>query len=135
MSCVNAKLGNEFLEAAAKSYKRKLVEDDRMSELSGSGEILPTVFIRFNPDAWKDEEGVSRKVPMESRLEDLDKEIKRWMNPDRIQEHYVQVKVSYQLAERLQVVYLYYDGPKRRLDFVPVSPEETFYEGDVRTSI
>jgi hypothetical protein len=51
-------------------------EAKRMNEVATSGEIFEsTVFIRFNPDIWRDEGGKKRKVSMDSRFELLKDEV------------------------------------------------------------
>lgn len=70
------------------------------------------VFIRFNPDCFRDDENKIRKVPIEKRLERLDKELTMWMKEETTQEHLC------------QVVFLYYSGQERSTDYVPMSPEE-----------
>lgn len=86
-----------------------------MNEIATTGEIgVPTVFIRFNPDRWKDEDGKIRQIGFEERLDILKKEIEEWLDPESVigAEHFC------------KVIYLFYDGPQRQEDFVPVSYDE-----------
>lgn len=91
----------------------KLIPNDceakRMSDLASSGEILPTVFIRFNPDLYRDSEGKKRKISIEQRLSKLRDEIEYWL--DQVHEQ----------KEFITVVYLYYDNSKiREIDSIAV---------------
>lgn len=119
-SCTMADLskkGNEVWEQLKNSPDQSLLkqvkEDARMSEMVVESQtICPIVFIRFNPDHLKDEEGKKRKISLTSRMDKLIEELEHWMHPEVSQDHWS------------QVVFLFYDGPERRADFVPISPEE-----------
>ena len=88
-------------------------EQRRMSELATSGDILPTVFIRFNPDVYRDPSGQKRKITMEKRLEVLKEEIDVWRNIGKKQDHFA------------EVVYLYYDNSEiREQTYIPVDISE-----------
>jgi uncharacterized C2H2 Zn-finger protein len=97
-------------------HKRiKLNEDARMNDIASSGDVTYIIFIRFNPDTWRDENGklyTKKKQVPEERLTTLWDEIESWLDIEKTQEH---------LAE---CIYLYYNGPSRRTDFVPMDPEE-----------
>jgi hypothetical protein len=85
-------------------------EHQRMVEIATNIKPdIPTIFIRFNPDAYHDEEGVTRKISKEQRLEKLKKEIDRWLDPEA------------ELPYPCTAVYLYYDGPVRRVEQINVS--------------
>lgn len=80
----------------------------RMSDLAFSGDVLPTVFIRYNPDKWSDPSGTKRKISDEQRLGKLREEVDRWLDPETAQDHFI------------TVVYLYYDkSEEREEDFIP----------------
>lgn len=118
-SCLTAAISDRIADDAAgnsrvmtRSESHRLRENDRMSDIVGTGDIMHTVFIRFNPDAWKNENGKRPNLALKSRLPILAKEIREWLESDKEQEHFV------------EVVYLYYDGPWRRQEWIPVSPEE-----------
>jgi hypothetical protein len=83
-------------------------EAKRMSEIATSGEILPCIFIRFNPDTWKNKNDEKKTVTLETRFNSLKKEINKWLNVDQEQDHFV------------QVIYLYYDGEKRQIDHIEI---------------
>lgn len=91
---------------------QQLKENDRMSVIASTGDVLPTVFIRFNPDAWKNEQNKRPSLPLKDRIKILKREVCKWLDVETKQEHFV------------TVVYLYYDGSWRREEFIPVSPEE-----------
>jgi hypothetical protein len=80
----------------------------RMNEIFNAAGTIETVFIRFNPDGWKDEDGVTRKISKEDRKKLLKKEIDRWLD--------YETEMDYPC----QAVYLYYDGEIRRTDEIPV---------------
>lgn len=107
--CLSAVLSDKV---TTRQEARELKENDRMSDIAGTGEILPTVFIRFNTDAWKNEKKQRPKIPLEARIKVLITEIDSWLDPEKLQDNFV------------TVVYLYYDGPWRREEWIPVSPEE-----------
>lgn len=92
--------------------KRKLKEEDRMSKIITSGIITPKVFIRINPDSRRNEHGKREEADLPKRMEAFLEEIKKWLNVDAKRKHFA------------EVIYLFYDGPKRQKDFVPISPEE-----------
>jgi hypothetical protein len=80
-----------------------------MADLASAGELLRTVFVRFNPDVYRDSEGKKRVIPLQKRLEKLKEEIDYWLDPDRGQDKF------------LTVVYLYYDGSEiREMSFIEV---------------
>jgi hypothetical protein len=129
--CIQAKISNILASEVADSLSKtrmsvderiqdrrervKLNSDFRMNEIASSGDVQPIVFIRFNPDTWTDEEGVMHKrkkeIP-EERLSTLEEEIDRWLDIEKTQEHFA------------QVVYLYYNGPERMEDYIPMDPSE-----------
>lgn len=95
-------------------------EAKRMSDLAASGEILPTVFIRLNPDLYRDPSGTKRKIPDEKRFEKLQEEIDRWLDPATIQKNL------------LTAVYLYYDGCQEREEgFIPFDLSEQGAQSNV----
>ena len=88
-----------------------------MNEIVACGDVLPTVFIRFNPDTRVDSLGVRDKSTLHERLPMLKREIELWLSPSTEQP-------SYAIA-----VYLYYDGEVRRVESVPF--EHLNSNGDV----
>jgi hypothetical protein len=93
----------------------KIREDDRMRDITWSGEVKPIIFIRFNPDSWKDENGIvhpKEKTVPEGRLDTLLLEILYWLDVENPQEHFS------------EVVYLYYNGEFRQTDFILMVPDE-----------
>jgi hypothetical protein len=104
-----------IVECDENSHKaeRYNCEAKRMSNLASAGDILPTVFIRFNPDLYRDPEGLKRKIKMEDRLQVLKQEIDHWLPTETIQQDFI------------TVVYLYYDGSEvRTQDCIPVDWKE-----------
>lgn len=84
-----------------------------MSEIASSGEIVPTTFIRFNPDIWTDENGINHKNDLESRLEILDEELYFWLDEENDEQEHP-----------IEVVHLYYDGELKQNDFIPTDGAE-----------
>jgi hypothetical protein len=68
-----------------------------MSDLASAGDIMPTVYIRFNPDHYRDSDGKKRVITLERRFETLKEQIDKWLNIETEQDHYI------------TTVYLYYD--------------------------
>jgi hypothetical protein len=104
-----------IMECDENSHKAATYSCDaeRMSDLAAAGEVLPTVFIRYNPDRYRNPKGVTVKIPTEKRLATLKKEIDEWISVEKQQEHFI------------TVVYLYYDLSERReQDFVPFDLSE-----------
>lgn len=97
--CLSAQISDRVM---TRKESRELKENDRMSDIAGTGEILPIVFLRFNPDTWKDEKGKRLKILLDDRIKVLLKEINYWLDENTKQEHFV------------TVIYLYYDGPWKR---------------------
>ena len=105
---ISDKLGSITTKELNKERKR-LREDERMNTIATSGEILPTIFIRFNPDNWTDEDGKKHKVnELNERLEILQHELLLWLDITKQQDHTV------------EVIQLYYDGHYRQTSFVPI---------------
>jgi hypothetical protein len=83
-------------------------EAKRMSDLAAAGDIIPTVFIRFNPDLYRDSDSVKRVITIPQRLEKLKKEIDYWLDVETTQDHFI------------TAVYMYYDQSEiREQGFVP----------------
>lgn len=58
------------------------------------------IFIRFNPDKYKNKDNKRRNPPINNRLETLKKEINRQINRIEQEEN----------TELLEIIKLYYDG-------------------------
>lgn len=91
-----------------KNMRKELKEDERMNEIANAVKFeLPTIFIRFNPDCYRDETGKKQNINLDERLPILEKEIRGWLNKDlKIENH-------------ITVVHLYYNGKYRTVDFLP----------------
>jgi len=104
-----------IVECDENSHKaeRYSCEEQRMSELASAGDILPTVFIRFNPDIYRNTKGTKQQISLEDRLETLKNEIDYWLD------------INTEQAYHITVVYLFYDkSEKRELDFIPIDLDE-----------
>jgi hypothetical protein len=99
---------------ATKKLRRDIKEAKRMSEIFSTSDIIPTVFIRFNPDKYVDENGKKDNFTTASRHQLLKEEIENWIEPESIEnlEHFI------------TVIHLFYDGEKRQVSFVPVDGDE-----------
>lgn len=109
-TCIEAGMSDDHVQLTHEQLQR-MSEDARMSEMATTGEISPSVFIRLNPDQWKDETGKVRKIPLQDRFERFVQEFQHWSHAET-QPHYA------------MVVYLFYDGPMVQYDYIPISPEE-----------
>lgn len=97
-------------------------ETKRMSDIASAGDVLPTVFIRYNPDLYRDHRGTTRKIPSDKRLERLQEEIDRWLDPEKEQPHFI------------TVVYLYYDKcEEREENFIPCDWQEQILKKELES--
>lgn len=99
-------------EISEKVFTTTTKERARMSEIATTGIVQNTIFIRFNPDTYRDEQNKIKKISMDDRLVVLKKEMDRWLDIDEKQEHIC------------EVIYLFYNGKPRQTDFIPLDPEE-----------
>jgi hypothetical protein len=114
-ACVAADIKNKWtdlhLSRIGLSERLKIAEDSRLSEIVNSGSIEPTVVWRWNPDDYR-VDGVPCVVSEAERLEALRDDILGWLDQTWEPEHFI------------QVVYWFYDGEQRQLDFVPMDGDE-----------
>lgn len=94
-------------ETDENQHRLRSCEISRMNEIAACGDILPTIFIRFNPDTRLDENGCRDRSSIFDRLSFLKDELIKWLNPETQQEAYI------------MAVYLFYDGPIRRVEHIP----------------
>ena len=119
-SCEEAKITEELseeLQQVSKKRKRQVLhqvrEDGRMSEVSTSGVIRNTAWVRLNPDTWRDESGkINSNDSLFDRALLFARTIEEYLDIDRKWNHLV------------EVTHLYYDGPVRQDTFIPIDAEE-----------
>lgn len=99
--------------SAQKDLRKRMKEDERMVEIATvpTRAENPSVFIRFNPDKYKDDQGKEGKLSLEERLQVLQKEIEKWLDD------------SVKQSDHILVVHLFYDGQPRTEDALPADPD------------
>jgi hypothetical protein len=66
-----------------KQQRKEIKESARLSEMSTSTVMGNKVFIRFNPDTYRDSEGKIRKIRLKKRMQQLTEEIRDWMSSEK----------------------------------------------------
>lgn len=121
----------QFPAILTPSQRRKIREDSRVSHLVTSGYIDPTHVWRFNPDRYVDSNG---HIFTETHIEDAHgrpvkanlAQAQKFRSDYLIQDilAFLDGRLTFEGNHFVNVVYLFYNGAKRREDFIPIDPEE-----------